>query len=69
MTIAWSGMRRAHDACCSWATVPGVDEISVPMPARARWVLRELVVAALVQADSALADELAEALPDTIDEL
>ena len=41
----------------------------VPLPARARWVPRERVVAALVQADAALAEDLADALPDTTDEL
>jgi len=40
-----------------------------PLPARAMWVPRERVVSGLAQADAALRDELAEALPDTIDEL
>lgn len=41
----------------------------VPLPARAAWVPRQRVIDALVQADATLADELAAALPDTIDEL
>ena len=41
----------------------------VPLPARATWVPRQRVVDSLVQADHALRDELAAALPDTIDEL
>ena len=41
----------------------------VPLPSRATWVPRQRVVDSLVQADPALARELAEALPDTIDEL
>jgi prevent-host-death family protein len=41
----------------------------VPLPLRATWVPRQRVVDALVQADSGLRDQLAEALPDTIDEL
>ena len=40
-----------------------------PLPARDVWVPRQRVIDALVQADSALGDELAEALPDTVDEL
>lgn len=40
-----------------------------PLPARDVWVPRQRVVDALVQADAALRDELAEALADTIDEL
>jgi prevent-host-death family protein len=41
----------------------------VPLPARTTWVPRRRVVDTLVQADAALARELAEALPDTVDEL
>ena len=41
----------------------------VPLPLRATWVPRQRVVDALVQADPGLRDQLAEALPDTIDEL
>ncbi len=41
----------------------------VPLPSRAVWVPRQRVVDSLVQADAALAAELAEALPDTVDEL
>jgi prevent-host-death family protein len=41
----------------------------VPLAARARWVPRERVIASLVQADPALAGELADALPDTTDNL
>ena len=45
-----------------------VAELS-PLPTRDVWVPRERVVSALVQADVALRDELAEVLPDTVDEL
>lgn len=41
----------------------------VPLPERATWVPRRRVLDGMVQADPALARELAEALPDTIDEL
>ena len=41
----------------------------VPLPSRATWVPRQRVIDSLVQADSALGDELARALPDTVDEL
>jgi prevent-host-death family protein len=41
----------------------------VPLPARTTWVPRQRVAEALVQADPALRDQLAEALPDTVDEL
>jgi len=41
----------------------------VPLPAPSSWVPRARVVAALVQADRGLGGELAEALPDTVDEL
>jgi prevent-host-death family protein len=41
----------------------------VPLPSRATWVPRQRVIDSLVQADSALKRELAEALPDTVDEL
>jgi prevent-host-death family protein len=40
-----------------------------PLPARDTWVPRERVVAGLLQADAALRDELARALPDTLDDL
>jgi len=40
-----------------------------PLPQRTTWVARRRVLDGLVQADSALRDELAAALPDTIDEL
>jgi prevent-host-death family protein len=40
-----------------------------PLPARDVWVPRERALRGLVQADSALRRELADALPDTIDEL
>ncbi len=40
-----------------------------PLPARDSWVPRARVVDALAQTDPALRDELAEALPDTVDEL
>ncbi len=41
----------------------------MPLPARTTWVPRRRVIDSLVQADPALARELAEALPDTVDEL
>jgi prevent-host-death family protein len=41
----------------------------VPLPSRSTWIARERVVDALVQADSGLRSELAEALSDTVDEL
>jgi prevent-host-death family protein len=41
----------------------------VPLPRRETWVPRETALASLVQADPALRRELAEALPDTVDEL
>jgi prevent-host-death family protein len=41
----------------------------VPLPARAVWVPRRRVVDALVQADAELRDDLAEALPDTVDDV
>ena len=40
-----------------------------PLPARDVWVPRERVISALTQADAELRDELAEALPDTLDEV
>jgi prevent-host-death family protein len=40
-----------------------------PLPTRQAWVPRERVVAALVQSDAALSDELAAALGDTVDQL
>jgi prevent-host-death family protein len=40
-----------------------------PLPARQAWVPRERVVGALLRADPALRRELAEALPDTVEEL
>ena len=40
-----------------------------PLPARDVWIPRQRVVDALVQADTALRDELADALPETVDEL
>jgi len=40
----------------------------VPLASRAVWVPRRRAVDALVQADAGLRDELAEALPDTVDE-
>ena len=41
----------------------------VPLPSRATWVPRERFLPALVQADADLRRDLAEALPDTVDEL
>jgi antitoxin (DNA-binding transcriptional repressor) of toxin-antitoxin stability system len=40
-----------------------------PLPRRSTWVPRERALVSLVQADHELADELADALPDTVDEL
>jgi len=40
-----------------------------PLPQRTTWVARQRVLDGLVQADSALRDELTAALPDTIDAL
>ena len=41
----------------------------VPLASRTTWVPRRRVLESLEQADSELRDELAAALPDTIDEL
>lgn len=41
----------------------------VPLPRRSSWVSRERALASLVQADPQLSRELADALPDTIDDL
>jgi prevent-host-death family protein len=40
-----------------------------PLPSRDVWVPRQRALEALVQTDAALRGELAEALPDTVDEL
>ena len=40
-----------------------------PLPSPDIWVPRQRALKALVQADAALRDEFADALPDTIDEL
>jgi prevent-host-death family protein len=40
-----------------------------PLPARDVWVPRARVLSALAQADAALRADLADALPDTVDEL
>jgi hypothetical protein len=45
--------------------VPGELRSSVR---RDVWVRRERVLSALAQADAALRDQLADALPDTVDE-
>jgi prevent-host-death family protein len=45
-----------------------VAELS-PLPARDTWVPRQRVVDALIQADRRLRGELADVLPDTVDEL
>ena len=45
-----------------------VAELS-PLPTRDTWVPRERVIGALVQADVGLRAELAEALPDTVDDV
>jgi prevent-host-death family protein len=41
----------------------------VPLPARATWVSRQRALESLIPADAGLAAELAEVLPDTVDEL
>jgi prevent-host-death family protein len=41
----------------------------VPLPSQSVWVPRTRVVDALVQADAGLRDDLADALPDTVDDL
>jgi prevent-host-death family protein len=41
----------------------------VPLPHRASWVARDHALASLTQADAGLRHDLAEALPDTIDDL
>lgn len=41
----------------------------IPLPSRATWVPRQRALDGLVQADAGLRGELAEALPDTVDEL
>jgi prevent-host-death family protein len=40
-----------------------------PLPSRDVWVPRHRVVDAIAQADAALRDDLADSLPDTVDEL
>lgn len=40
-----------------------------PLPTRGTWVPRERVLSALTQADAGLSKELANALPDTVEEL
>ena len=40
----------------------------IPLPRRATWVPRERLVASIVQADAGLRRDLANALPDTVDE-
>ncbi len=40
-----------------------------PLPQRLTWVGRERALASLAQADAELGRELADALPDTVDEL
>jgi prevent-host-death family protein len=41
----------------------------VPLPQRAAWVPRQRVIEALAPADATLREELAAALPETIDDL
>jgi prevent-host-death family protein len=41
----------------------------VPLPSRATWVPRQRAIDGLVRADAGLREELAEALPDTVDDL
>ncbi|HEX4109593.1 MAG TPA: type II toxin-antitoxin system prevent-host-death family antitoxin [Solirubrobacteraceae bacterium] len=45
-----------------------VAELS-PLPGRSAWVPRQRALDELIQADPALRDDLADALPDTIDQL
>jgi hypothetical protein len=60
-------MAVAHELrCSSW---PGTVAELVPLPARSAWVSRQRVAEALIQADAGLRDDLAEALPETVDEL
>jgi prevent-host-death family protein len=40
-----------------------------PLPGRSTWVPRDRAVHALVQADAALAGELARVLPDSVEDL
>jgi prevent-host-death family protein len=40
-----------------------------PLPRRDVWVPRQRAVEALTQADAALSEDLADALPDTVDDL
>jgi prevent-host-death family protein len=40
-----------------------------PLPAQDVWVPRERVISSLKEADAALRDDLAWALPDTVDEV
>jgi prevent-host-death family protein len=44
-----------------------VAELS-PLPARDTWVARERFIEVIVQADPGLREDLADALPDTVDE-
>jgi prevent-host-death family protein len=41
----------------------------VPLPSRTTWVPHQRVMESLVQADHELGEELAEALPDTVEDL
>jgi prevent-host-death family protein len=41
----------------------------VPLPTRSTWVPRQRALTSLTQADPGLADDLAQALPDTIDQI
>jgi prevent-host-death family protein len=41
----------------------------VPLPQRSAWVPRQRMIDSLVQADAQLRHDLAEALPDTVDDL
>jgi prevent-host-death family protein len=41
----------------------------VPLPRRSTWVPRERLVASFVQADPGLRRDLAQAMPDTVDDL
>lgn len=41
----------------------------VPLPVQTTWVARERTLSALIQADAALRIELADALPEAVDEL
>lgn len=53
----------------AWLVEHAPGELIALRPARASWVPRQRAMDSLVQADAGLSGELAEALPDTIDDL